>query len=45
MSSAQHADRNHGNDEGARVENTAAQLRVPIATIRYWQTHRGVTAD
>lgn len=27
-------DRNHGDDERARIENAAAQLRVPVATMR-----------
>ncbi|RHW24096.1 hypothetical protein D0Z08_26485 [Nocardioides immobilis] len=46
MSTAPHRDddnnqdRNHDDDESARIENAAAQLRVPIATIRYWRTHR-----
>lgn len=35
-------DRNHGEDERARIENAAAQLRVPVATIRYWQGHHRV---
>ncbi|WP_281271778.1 hypothetical protein [Nocardioides immobilis] len=28
-------DCNRGDDERARIENSAAQLRVPVATIRY----------
>lgn len=32
-------DRNHGEDERACIENAAAQLRVPVATMRYWRTH------
>ena len=45
MSTAPHhddndQDRNHGDDEQARIENAAAQLRVPVATIRYWRTRR-----
>lgn len=35
-------DRNHGDDERARIENAAAQRRMPVATIRYWRTHRGL---
>lgn len=31
-------DRNH-DDERAAIEEAAAQLRVPVATLRYWRTH------
>jgi hypothetical protein len=33
-------DRNHSDDERAGIENAADQLRVPVATRRYWRTHR-----
>jgi hypothetical protein len=33
-------DRHHADDEGTRIENAAAQLQVPVATLRYWRTHR-----
>lgn len=32
-------DRNHGDEERARIGNAAAQLWVPVATLRYWRTH------
>jgi hypothetical protein len=38
----EHGDDEHGDDEKARIEKTAAQLRVPVATIRYWQRHHRV---
>ena len=40
MSTAPHHDRTHGNDERARIENAAAQLRVPVAANRYWRIQR-----
>ena len=33
-------DRNHGDDQRPRIENAPAQLRVPVATMRYRRTHR-----
>ncbi|RHW26299.1 hypothetical protein D0Z08_15170 [Nocardioides immobilis] len=33
-------DRHHADDERAAIEEAAAQLRVPVATLRYWRTHR-----
>lgn len=35
-----HDRRHDGDDERLRIENAAAQLRVPVATLRYWRIHR-----
>jgi hypothetical protein len=41
MSTAPHEDNNHDrNDPRASIEQAAARLRVPVATLRYWRTHR-----
>jgi len=46
MSTAPHDDddhdRDHGDDERARIENAAAHLRVPVATLQYWRSRRMV---
>ena len=44
MSTGPHDDnnhgRNHGDEERAGMKEAAARLRVPVATLRYWRTHR-----
>ena len=42
MSTAPHPDNNHADDEMLSIEEAAAFLRVPVATMRYWR-HLGAT--
>ena len=37
MSTAPHHDDNHADDEMLSIEEAAAFLRVPVATMRYWR--------
>jgi len=37
MSTAPHHDDNHEDDEMLSIEEAAAFLRVPVATMRYWR--------
>ena len=37
MSTAPHYDENHTDDEMLSIEEAAAFLRVPVATMRYWR--------
>ena len=37
MSTARHHDNNHADDEMLSIEEAAAFLRVPVATMRYWR--------
>lgn len=37
MSTARHRDDNHADDEMLSIDEAAAFLRVPVATMRYWR--------